>query len=85
MHTRWLTNMEYGRTERHQFTDDQRLAMVFRVYNAGSVPYGMRKKLMETDNVKVLDPGTNRPKQNYVSTLTSLYAYCFSRAVYQSN
>jgi len=73
----------YERNDKHSFTGDQRLAMVYRIYNAGDVPPAMRKTLMRTDDVKVLDKGTNPPKQNYVSTLTNLNRYCFTNAVYR--
>ena len=74
-----ISNYESNDQKRHKnplllYTFSQRLAMMYRIYNAGPVSPAMRDKLRKTDDLTVLDPGTAR--NNYASNLYNLEVYC---------
>ncbi|MCC7309058.1 MAG: hypothetical protein IT173_15960 [Acidobacteria bacterium] len=60
------------------YTFDQRVAMMFRIYNAGPVSESMRQRLILTDDATVLDAGT--ANGNYASNLVNLHTYCIAGA-----
>ena len=74
-----ISNYESNDQKRHKnplllYTFSQRLAMMYRIYNAGPVSPAMRDMLRKTDDLTVLDPGTAR--NNYASNLYNLEVYC---------